>query len=258
MDASRAEAPGPALITGASRGIGAAIAFALAQAGHQVVVNYREDSASADAVVRRISGMGGSAVAVQGDVSDPAAVDTVFDQAEKRFGTLSVLVNNAGKRADQVFSVMAADEWTQVMSVNLDAVFYTTQRALPKMTAARYGRVVNIGSVLGQRSLPGTANYAASKAALEGLTRSLAVEVARRGITVNLVSPGLVDTDLVREVEHLHRAARTVIPARRAAAPSEIAACVRFLCSAEASYVTGANLTVDGGLSAQAYPMTRG
>lgn len=258
MAVSRAETPGPALITGASRGLGAEIAFALARAGHPVVVNYREDSASADAVVRRIGGIGGSAIAVRGDVSDPAAVEAVFEQAEKRFGELSVLVNNAGKRADQVFSAMAADEWTQVMSVNLDAVFHTTRRALPGMTAARYGRVVNIGSVLGQRSLPGTANYTASKAALEGLTRSLAVEVARRGVTVNLVSPGLVDTDLVREVEHLHRAARTVIPARRAAAPAEIAACVRFLCSAEASYVTGANLTVDGGLSAQAYPMTRG
>lgn len=249
--------PGPALVTGASRGIGAAIAYALGCAGHPVVVNYREDLASAEAVVQRIGSSGGTAIAVPGDVSDPAAVEVLFERAEQRFGPLSILVNNAGKRADQVFSVMAAEEWAQVMATNLTAVFHTAQRALPNMVAARYGRVVNIGSVLGQRSLPGTANYATSKAALEGLTRSLAVEMARRGVTVNLVSPGLVDTDLVREVEHLHRAARTVIPARRAGTPEEIAACVRFLCSAEASYVNGATLTVDGGLSALAYPMTR-
>lgn len=257
MNASLPETPGPALVTGASRGIGAEIAYALAQAGHQVIVNYREDSASAGAVVRRIGGDGGSAIAVQGDVSDPVAVGKIFDEAEQYFGPVSVLVNNAGRRADQVFMAMAAQEWTEVLATNLNAVFHTTQRALPNMTAAGYGRVVTIGSVLAQRSLPGTANYTASKAALEGLTRSLAVEVARRGVTVNLVSPGLVDTDLVREVEHLHRAARTVIPARRAATLGEIAACVRFLCSPDASYVTGANLTVDGGLSALAYPMTR-
>ncbi|WP_424889159.1 3-oxoacyl-ACP reductase FabG [Streptomyces sp. XH2] len=244
---------GSALVTGASRGIGAAIARALAADGWPVTLCYRQDEAAAGEVAAAIERAGGTALAVRADVTDPGAVEALFTAAEARHGPVLVLVNNAGIRADQVFAAMEEADWQPVLDTNLGAVYRTTRRALPGMTRARFGRIVNIGSVLGRQSLPGVANYAAAKAGLEGLTRSVAIETARRGITVNAVAPGLVDTGLVRDVEYLRRSARTAIPLRRAARPAEIAACVRFLASPEAGYVTGTTLTADGGLSAAAF-----
>ncbi|MEW2526430.1 3-oxoacyl-ACP reductase FabG [Streptomyces sp. NPDC047071] len=241
------------LVTGASRGIGAAIALSLAATGRPVVVGYRADEAAAQRTVEAVERAGGKALAVRADVTVSTDVERIFDSAESAFGPVTVLINNAGIRSDQVFSAMEPDDWNVVLDTNLNSVYRTVRRALPAMGKARFGRIVNIGSVLGGRSLPGVANYATAKAGLEALTRSVAVEVARRGITVNAVAPGLVETELVRDVAFLRRSARAAIPARRAARPAEIAACVSFLASPEAGYVTGTTLTVDGGLSAAAF-----
>ena len=238
---------GSALVTGASRGIGAAIAAALAAEGWPVGVNYRRDAAGAEGVVEAIEARGGQAVAVAGDVADPAAPDPLVAALEGRFGPVMVLVNNAGVRADGLSPQIDDEDWTRVLETNLSGAFRLTRRVLRPMLRARFGRVVNIASVVGERANPGQANYAASKAGLIGLTRTVAAEVARRGVTVNAVAPGLVETEMTGDL-----AAELVeeVPARRAGTPADVAACVRFLASDEAGYVTGSTLTVDGGLSA--------
>jgi 3-oxoacyl-[acyl-carrier protein] reductase len=226
---------GCALVTGASRGIGAAIAANLADAGWPVAVNYRADAASAHRVVAEIEQAGGRAFAVRADISRPEEVARLFESVEDSCGPVLVLVNNAGKRDDQIFSAMEPQAWQGLLETNLTSAFHTTQAALASMAGTRFGRIVNIGSVTGQLSIPGAAGYATAKAGLEGLTRSVAIEVARRGITVNLVAPGLVRTELVDGLMIDRDRVRAVVPARRAAEPCEIAACVRFLVSAEAS-----------------------
>jgi len=234
-------------VTGASRGIGAAIARGLAEDGWAVGVNYRKDSEGAERVVEEIESGGGGALAIQADVSDPAAADKLFTALEERFGSVLVLVNNAGMRADGLSPQLEDDAWDRVLETNLSAAFRTTRRALRTMMRERFGRVVNIASVVGQRANPGQANYAASKAGLIAFTSTVAAEVARRSVTVNAVAPGLVDTDLTEDIgDELLKA----IPARRAGTAEEVAACVRFLASQEASYVNGTTLTVDGGMTA--------
>ena len=238
---------GCALVTGASRGIGAAIARGLAEDGWTVGVNYRKDQEGAEKVVEEIESGGGSALALQADVSDPAAGDALFPPLEERFGTVLVLVNNAGMRADGLAPQLEDDAWDRVIDTNLSAAFRLTRRALRGMMRARFGRVVNIASIVGQRANPGQANYAASKAGMIAFTGTVAAEVARRSVTVNAVAPGLVDTELTEGIgDELLRA----IPARRAGTPEEVAACVRFLASDAASYVNGTTLTVDGGMTA--------
>jgi 3-oxoacyl-[acyl-carrier protein] reductase len=239
---------GCALVTGASRGIGAAIARALARDGWPVGVNYRADRAGAEAVVAEIEGGGDQAVALAADVADPGAADQLFDALESHFGRpVLVLVNNAGISADNLTPSLGDDEWASVLDTNLTAAFRLTRRALRPMLRARSGRIVNISSVVALRANPGQANYAAAKAGLIALTKTSAVEVARRGITINAVAPGWIDTEMTAEVSKVLLAE---VPARRAGTPEEVAACVRFLISDEASYVTGAVLTVDGGLAA--------
>jgi 3-oxoacyl-[acyl-carrier protein] reductase len=180
-------------------------------------------------------------------VADPEAAGPLFDALEERFGPVLVLVNNAGVRADALSPQIGDEEWDRVLETNLTAAFRTTRRALRGMIRARWGRVVNVASVVGMRANPGQANYAASKAGLMAFTATVAAEVARRSVTVNAVAPGLVATELTADLgDDLVRA----IPARRAGTPEEVAACVRFLVSDEASYVTGTTLTVDGGMSA--------
>jgi 3-oxoacyl-[acyl-carrier protein] reductase len=239
---------GCALVTGASRGIGAAIARALAADGWPVGVNYRSDEDGAAAVVAEIEKSGGRAMAVKGDISDPTAPDAIFKQLEERFGPVLVLVNNAGVRADGLSPQIDDADWDRVLETNLSGAFRTTRRALRGMLKARYGRVVNVASIVGPHANPGQANYAASKAGLIGLTKTVAAEVARKGVTVNAVAPGFVETELTNGVNG-DRFLETV-PARRFGTPEEIAACVRFLASDDASYVTGTTLTVDGGLTA--------
>ncbi len=244
------EAPareGAALITGASRGIGAAIATRLAADGWPVGVNFRSDSEGAEQVVASIEEAGGRAIALQGDVADPEAAEPLFSALEEAFGPVMVLVNNAGVRADGLVPQIQDEQWDQVIDTNLSAVFRITRRALNPMMRARFGRIVNIASIVGLQANPGQANYAASKAGVIGMTKTVAAEVARRGVTVNAVAPGLVETELTEDM-----AAEMVksVPARRAGTPEDVAACVGFLASEEAGYVTGATLTVDGGLSA--------
>jgi 3-oxoacyl-[acyl-carrier protein] reductase len=238
---------GCAVVTGASRGIGAAVARALAADGWPVGVNFRTRADDAERVAAEIADAGGAAFAVGGDVTEPAAVEQLFAAAEERHGPVLVLVNNAGVARDNLSPAMTEEEWGQVVDTNLSAAFRTTRRALRGMMRARFGRIVNVASIVGLRANPGQANYAAAKAGLIGFTRTVAAEVARRGVTVNAVAPGLIETDMTAGLESdlfQH------IPARRAGSPEEVAACVRFLASEAAGYVTGATLTVDGGLAA--------
>ena len=239
---------GCALVTGGSRGIGAAIAKSLSREGWPVGVNYRSDSASAEAVVKEITGAGGRALAVQADIGDPDAPNTLFKTLEEHFGPVLVLVNNAGVRADGLSPQIDDEDWAKVIDTNLSAAFRLTRRALRPMIRNRYGRVVNIASIVGaERANPGQANYAASKAGLVAMTKTVAAEVARRGVTVNAVAPGLIETDMT---EGIGDGLLAQVPARRAGTPDEVAACVRFLASGGAGYVTGVCLTVDGGLTA--------
>jgi len=239
---------GCALVTGASRGIGAAIARAISADGWAVGVNFRSDATGADAVVQRIEADGGRAVALQGDVTDPTAPDRLFETLESTYGCpVLVLVNNAGVSADDLTPSMSDEAWSTVIDTDLTAAFRFTRRALKPMMRARSGRIVNVSSVVGLRANPGQANYAAAKAGLIAFTRNAAVEVARRGITINAVAPGWIDTDMTADVS---KELLAQVPARRAGTPEEVAACVRFLASDQAGYVTGAVLSVDGGLAA--------
>ncbi len=238
---------GCAVVTGAARGIGAASVRALAEAGWPVLVNYRSDAEAAEGLVGEVEAAGGRAHAHRADITDPAEVEELFGAAEGRFGTVLVLVNNAGVRVDGLAPQLAAEDWHSVIDTNLSAAFHTTRRALRPMLRARFGRIVNVASVVGLRANAGQSNYAASKAGLIGMTKTVAVEVARRGITVNAVAPGLVDTQFT---EGIGNGLADGIPARRTGTPEEVAACIGFLASEQASYVTGTVLTVDGGLSA--------
>ena len=238
---------GCALVTGASRGIGAAIALALAEEGWPVGVNYRSGADGAQQVADAITAAGGSAMPVAGNVADPDAVEGVFGPLEDRFGPVLVLVNNAGVRADGLAMQLDDDDWSRVIDTNLSAAFRLTRRAVRTMIRQRFGRVVNVASVVGPKANAGQANYAASKAGLIGLTRTVAVEVARRGVTVNAVAPGFIETDMT---DGLPPGLLDAVPARRAGRPQDVADCVRFLASDRAGYVTGTTLTVDGGLSA--------
>jgi 3-oxoacyl-[acyl-carrier protein] reductase len=199
-------------------------------------------------VVSEIEDSGGRAMALAGDVVDPATPDELFRELESQFGApVLVLVNNAGINRDDLTPSLDDEQWSAVIETDLTAAFRFTRRALRPMLRARTGRIVNIASVVGLRANPGQGNYAAAKAGLIAFTRTVAVEVARRGVTVNAVAPGWIDTEMTAGVDS-DLAAN--VPARRAGTPEEVAACVRFLASDEASYVTGAVLTVDGGLAA--------
>ena len=238
---------GCAVVTGGSRGIGAAVARALAAQGWPVGVNYRADAESAEALAEEISAAGGTAVPLSGDICDGEQLDAAFDRMESAHGPVLVLINNAGIRADGLAAQLEDGAWDSVIETDLSAAFRATRRALGPMLRARYGRIVNVASIVGPRANAGQANYAAAKAGLIGMTRTVAVEVARRGITVNAVAPGFVETRLTADV---NGDALGAIPARRAGTPEEVAACVGFLASDEAGYVTGSTLVVDGGLSA--------
>ena len=237
-----------ALVTGASKGIGAAIAIALAEDGWAVGVNYNSDREGAERTVKAIEEAGGRALAVGGDISDANGVaNGLFDTLEEELGPVLALVNNAGITADGLAIQMEDDDWNRVIDTNLTAAFRMTRRAMRPMIKARFGRIVNIASVVGPRANAGQANYAAAKAGLIGMTKTVAAEVARRGVTVNAVAPGFIATEMTEE---LPDAVLDAVPAKRVGTPEEVAAAVRFLASDDAGYVTGSTLFVDGGMSA--------
>jgi 3-oxoacyl-[acyl-carrier protein] reductase len=247
---------GCALVTGASRGIGAATARALAADGWAVGVNYSRDRDGAESIVSSIEADGGSALALGADVSDRPAAEDMLSRVNQELGPVLVLVNNAGTTADALSMRISDEDWARVLDVNLTAAFRLTREALGPMMRQRFGRVINVSSVSGLRANPGQANYAASKAGLIAFTKTVAAEVARRGVTVNAVAPGLIETELTRDFTQNgadsdgSSALLDAIPARRAGTPEEVAACIRFLASDEAAYVTGAVLPIDGGMSA--------
>jgi 3-oxoacyl-[acyl-carrier protein] reductase len=228
-----------ALVTGASKGIGAAIARGLAADGWYVAVNYRSDEDGANATVKAIEDAGGKAVALHADVTNGA--DELFKQAEEALGPVLALVNNAGVTSDGLAIQLEDEAWDRVIGTNLTAAFRMTRRAMRPMIKARYGRIVNVASVVGPRA------YAAAKAGLIGMTKTVAAEVARRGVTVNAVAPGFIETEMTKDIPE---AVIQAIPARRVGAPDDVAAAVRFLASDAAGYVTGTTLFVDGGMSA--------
>jgi len=237
-----------ALVTGGSRGIGAAIALALADDGWPVAINYLTGAAGANSLVAEIDSRGGRAAAIEGDVADPDTPARLIEAAEQALsGPVLALVNNAGVRADGLALTLSDEDWRIVLDTNLGSTYRLTRVALRAMIRARFGRVINIASVVGPRANAGQANYAASKAAVIGFTKTAAVEVARRGVTINAVAPGLIATAMTDEVPQEFR---DRVPAQRPGTPEEVAAAVAFLASDRAGYITGSTLYVDGGLSA--------
>lgn len=236
-----------AIVTGASRGIGRAAARRLAAAGAAVVAAARGDHA--DAVAEEIRGAGGRSVAVSADVTDPGRIDAMVRTALDEYGRVDVLVNNAGIVRDQLALRMSAADWDAVVATNLTAAFNCARAVLRPMIRQRGGRIINVGSVVGRMGNPGQANYAASKAGLEGFSRALAREVASRGITVNVVAPGMIDTDMTAKLSEPAQAAmRAQIPMGRLGTTEDVAGAIGFLASDEAAYVTGHVLAVNGGM----------
>lgn len=239
-----------ALVTGASRGIGREIALKLAADGWSVAVNYASSAARADAVVAEIESSGGRAVALQADVSDPDAVSSLFAAIADELGPLSVLVNNAGITDDGLLLRMSTEQWDNVLNTNLRSVFLCTKAALRPMLRARSGRIINISSVSGLSGNPGQGNYAAAKAGIIGLTKSVAQEVGSRGITVNSVAPGFIRTEMTEALgDTVTDAAVQQTALRRLGMPEEVASVVGYLASDGASYITGQTIVVDGGLT---------
>ena len=240
-----------ALVTGGSRGIGRAIALQLGRDGHAVAVNYVTRDRDAKETVELIEDLGGEAIAVQADVSSSEEVARCFEVVQEALGPVHVLVNNAGLRRDGLALSMTDAAWDEVITTCLSGTFYCSRSALRSMLRARFGRIVNIASVAGLRASPGQLNYAAAKAGVIGLTKTLAREVAAKGITVNAVAPGLIDTELTSDLNSQQRESLLAqIPVRRAGTAEEVAGLVGWLCSDAASYVNGTVLTTDGGMSA--------
>nr|MBC7244305.1 3-oxoacyl-[acyl-carrier-protein] reductase [Chloroflexota bacterium] len=241
-----------AVVTGASRGIGRAIAIKLASLGAKVVVNYRSNQAAAEEVVQHIRAIGGEAIAVQADVSIYDDAQRLIQSALDHFGRLDILVNNAGTTRDTLLVRMSEEDWDVVINTNLKGAFNCTKAAQRPMLKQRYGRIVNITSIAGLAGNPGQANYAAAKAGLVGFTKALAKEVGVRNITVNAVAPGYIPTDLTAILPpELVAKGIEMTPLGRPGSPEDIANAVAFLVSDEASYITGQVLSVDGGLAMQ-------
>ena len=236
-----------ALVTGASRGIGRAIAISLASGGATVIAAARGSNALA--TVDTITAAGGAAELATLDVTDVGSVEQVTKSAIERHGRIDILINNAGVTRDQLMLRMKRDDWDHVIAANLTGAFTCTSAVLKSMVKARHGRIINITSVVGETGNAGQVNYASSKAGLIGFTKALAQEVASRAITVNAVSPGMIETDMTKAIaEGAHEEWAKRIPLQRLGTPEDVAAAVRFLASDEAAYITGHVLAVNGGM----------
>ncbi len=233
-----------ALVTGGTRGIGAAISRELARAGASVCINYRSRSDTAEALAAELG-----AVAVQADVSDQDAARGLIEQVEQDVGPLDILVNNAGVTRDTLVVRMADDDWTSVLDTNLNGTFYTCRAVVRGMLKRRAGSIVNMASVVGVHGNPGQTNYAASKAGIIGFTKALARELGVRGVRANAVAPGYISTELTDGLpDEAKSAILEATPLGRLGEPDDVSGCVRFLCSDEAQFITGAVILVDGGL----------
>ncbi len=239
-----------ALVTGGSRGIGKAIVWALAKEGAKVAFVYRSSQETAEALVKELELDQREAVAIQGNVAQKDDADRAINEVLEKWGKLDILVNNAGVIRDGLLAVMKPENWQEVIDTNLTSVYNFCQSAMRPMMSARYGRIINMSSVAAHTANPGQCNYAASKGGIEGFTRCLATEIAKRGITVNAVAPGFIETDMTESVVNAAGdQIKKQIPVKRLGKPEDIANAVLFLALEESSYITGHVLTVDGGLT---------
>lgn len=238
-----------ALVTGASRGIGRAVAVALASAGAKVAVNYAGNDAAAEETKAAIEAAGGTAILVKADIADSEAVEKMVADTVAAFGQIDILVNNAGITRDGLLMRMKNEDFDAVINTNLKGVYYTTKAVTKLMMKKRYGRIINMASVVGLTGNAGQANYSAAKAGVIGFSKTVAKELASRGITCNMVAPGLIATDMTKDLpEKAKEAMMTSIPIGRAGQPEDVAQAVLFLASDNASYITGQVINVDGGM----------
>lgn len=237
-----------ALITGASRGLGRAIAIRLAADGWPVILNYRSNDAAAQQVLEEITAQGGQGQLMRFDVADGKAVDKAIEDWEEAHPDdyIALLVNNAGIRNDSLMVFMNDEQWHSVLDTTLDGFFYLTRRLVKNMMTHRYGRIINISSVSGVKGMPGQGNYSAAKAGLIGASKALAQEVAKRKVTVNVVAPGFIETDMTTDIPA--DVVKQLVPMGRMGKPEEVASLVSFLASKEASYITGEVISITGGI----------
>lgn len=237
-----------ALVTGGSRGIGRAIAIRLARQGWPVIINYKSNEEAAAGTMREITDNGGTAELLQFDVASPDAVDEALTKWQEAHSEdyIAVLVNNAGIRRDNLMVFMQDDEWHSVLDTTLNGFFHITRRLLTGMVSKRWGRIVNISSLSGIKGMPGQANYSAAKAALIGATKALAQEVAARKVTVNVIAPGFIESDMTRDLDQTEL--KKLVPVGRFGTADEVAALASFLVSDEAAYITGETISINGGL----------
>jgi acetoacetyl-CoA reductase len=237
-----------AIVTGGSRGIGAEISLELAKQGVKIVINYNSQKEQADKVVAEIVELGGEAYAVQADVSNSQDAAKLVTEAVNHFGGVDILVNNAGITRDSTFKKLSEEDWRKVIDVNLNSVYNTTSAALPHISESTAGRIINISSIIGQAGGFGQTNYSAAKAGMIGYTKSLALELAKSGVTVNAICPGFIGTEMVAAMpEKVLEGVIAKVPQRRLGTPNEIARGVVFLCQ-DGEYITGQQLNINGGL----------